>query len=334
MRRPVLMSHAKPDGDAMGSLLAMHSLLSAKGIAATALCFEPVPDRYQFMAGAKGTAVGDAAQAAGVLSQADGVIIMDTCTYSQLEPVADWLRTTRLPRFVIDHHLTRDPITDRMLVDTSASATCAMIYELARFAEWPMDPPTAACLFVGIATDTGWFRHSNTDDRALAAAAELTALGVRPHELYEALYLKESAGRVRLLGEALGTLELLAGNQLAIMTLSRDAFRRADATAADTEDIVNEPLRIASVVVSILLVEQDDGVTRVNFRSKAPGSNSHRPDVDVSAIARQFGGGGHHRAAGARSRLSVRDAREMAEAVVAKCFQCEPGPANQTNQQP
>src|SRR5206468_3386868 len=162
--------------------------------------------------------------------------------------------------------------------------------------------PAPDALFVGIATDTGWFRHSNTDGRALAAAAELAAGGVKPHQLFEALYQHDSAGRVRLLGAAIETLEV-HGGMLAIMALDSHAFSRCGASLSNTEDVVNEPLRIESVMVSILFVEQPDGVVRMNFRSKPPylseGPTSR--DIDVAAIAATFGGGGHRRAAGARS---------------------------------
>ena len=157
-----------------------------------------------------------------------------------------------------------------------------------------------------MAMDTGWFRHSNTDHRVLAAAADLVACGVRPHELYESLFLRESAARVRLQSAAIATMELLAADRVAVMTLTRRAIADAGATVADTEDIVNEPLRIASVVVSVLLVEHDDGVVRASFRSKPPleapagSTQTAQPDIDVAALAQFFGGGGHRRASGAR----------------------------------
>lgn len=306
----MLISHAKPDGDAIGSLLALRGLLRARGIQATTLLFENLPTRYHFLADPKDFAVGDANQAAGVLGQADGVVIVDTCSYSQLEPVAEWLKKTPLPRLVIDHHGTRDPLTENLLVDETAAATCLIIHELAAAAGWTVDAATASSLFVGLSTDTGWFRHSNTDARALHAAADLLSRGVKAYELFESLYQQDSASRVRLLAEALHTLELHSGGRVVLMTLDRESFQRAQATPADTEDVVNEPLRIASVVVSVLLVEQTDGQVRINFRSKGPDPLGNRPNVDVAAIAKEFGGGGHRHAAGARSKESLQAVRE------------------------
>lgn len=303
-KQPVLISHAKPDGDAIGSLLATRSLLAAQGLQPTALLFEALPSRYAFLANSN-FEIGDENQAAPVLSHADAVVILDTCSYSQLEPVAGWLKNSTLPILVIDHHGTRDPITSQMLIDESAAATCLIIYELALSAGWIIDQKTALAMFVGISTDTGWFRHSNTDARAIHAAADLLTRGVKAHEVYEALYHQDSPARVRLLAEALSTLQIHAAGRLAIMTLPRSAFDRAHATSVDTEDIVNEPLRIASAIVSVLLVEQPDGQIRLNFRSKAPDAAGARPLIDVAAIAGQFGGGGHRHAAGARVRENL-----------------------------
>jgi phosphoesterase RecJ-like protein len=106
------------------------------------------------------------------------------------------------------------------------------------------------------------------------------------------------------------SLELHADDRVVVMSLTPESFARAQATPADTEDIVNEPLRIASVVVSVLLVDQGDGVIRINFRSKAPDPLGVRPNVDVAAIAKEFGGGGHRHAAGARSKDSLYCVRE------------------------
>jgi len=310
-KRPVLISHAKPDGDAIGSLLAMRALLHARGIQATPLLFEPLPARYEGLAQGQSFAVGDATKAGNVLSFADAAVILDTCSYSQLEPVAEWLKKTTLPKLVIDHHSTRDAITQNLLIDETAAATCLIIYELAQSSGWTIDAAATSSLFVGISTDTGWFRHSNTDVRALHAAGNLLERGVKAYQVYETLYLNDSAGRVRLLSEALKTLQLHCSDQLAMMTLPSDAFSSAGATPADTEDIVNEPLRIASVVVSVLLVEQEDGVVRINFRSKAPEPKGQRPDVDVASIAKEFGGGGHRNAAGARSKEPLNSMQEL-----------------------
>lgn len=295
-RRVVLFSHEKPDGDAIGSLVAMRATLRQLGVVADAVLFDPLPERYAFFRENAAIPVFGKEFSATQLGDYDAAMILDTCSYSQLRPIADWLRRASVPTLVVDHHATRDAIGTMTLIEESAAAACLVLYDWFRTVGWPLDPETARALFVGIATDTGWFRHSNTDDRVLAVCADLVTRGVAPNPIYQALFQRESAARVRLLGAALGSLELRAGNRLAVMTIEPSTFAACGATPADTEDLVNEPLRIGSVLVSILFVDHGDGTIRVNFRSKA----GEQPDVDVSALAGGFGGGGHRRAAGAK----------------------------------
>ena len=329
-QRPLLVSHVKPDGDALGSLMAMRLWLRSgradgrSGAEPTVLLYDQVPSRYDSLIGGSGVAILGNDFTESDLNRVDGVIVLDTCAYSQLDPIAEWLRTSKQPKLVVDHHVTRDELADLYLIDESAAATSLILLDWARAVGWPIEPRIAEALLVGIATDTGWFHHSNTDARALAAASELTACGAHLYQLYEHLYQCESPGRLRLLAAALDSMELLAGDRLAVLTLPSAVFKRTGATREETEGIINEPLRIGSVVVSVLLVEQEDGTVRASFRSRAghppqvpggaqtcgqddrlaaggtPDTSWGEPDIDVAAIAQSFGGGGHRRAAGAR----------------------------------
>lgn len=307
-RRPLLITHSRPDGDALGSMAAMRVLLQSQGITATPLLFEPVPPHYAVFRRFEPMPIFSSELSERNLKEFDGVIILDTCTYSQLLPLADWLRASGLAKLAVDHHRSRDDLADLYLIDESAAANCLILYEWANALGWPIAVQTAEALLIGIATDTGWFRHSNTDQRALAAAAELTSRGARPYELFHELYQRDSAARVRLLGAALSGLELVNDGQLAVMTLPSGVFKDIGATLDDTEDVINEPLRITSVVVSVLLVEQADGIIRASFRSKPPLAPGDA-DIDMSVLAQSFGGGGHSRAAGARVKSSLADAR-------------------------
>ncbi len=305
-RRPILVTHEKPDGDALGSLSAMSALLRARGAQPDAVLFDPIPDRYDLFRASNRLVVLGRDRALTDLARCDGVIILDTCSYNQLRPIADWLRLAPQPKLAVDHHITRDDLAQHYVVDESAAATCLILFDWAIHAGWTMDMETARALFVGLATDTGWFHHSNTDARSFNAAADLVKRGARPHLLHEALYQRDSAARVRLLGVALETLELLINGQLAVMTLDGAAFAAAMATPADTEDIVNEPLRIGTVKVCVLLVDSGDGVIRVSLRSRATEGGR---DVDVAAVAQSLGGGGHRNAAGVKIADSITSAR-------------------------
>lgn len=298
-RRPLLLTHTKPDGDAVGSLTAMTMLLAGRGLDPVSVVFDPIPERYTFLTESVSPDRFDAASWERCVDHVDGVLVLDTCSYSQLEPVAPWLRSTTLPKIVVDHHATRDDLGARTLVDETAAATCLLLEEWREAARWPITTAIAEALFVGIATDTGWFQHSNTDSRTLASAVNLTTAGAIPHAVYERLFHQESPARFRLRAAATGRVELSAGGRLAILTLPSSVFADCGATLADTEDLVNEPLRIGSVVVSAMLVEQDGGIIRVGLRSKDP-VTADLPDIDVSDIAASLGGGGHRRAAGVR----------------------------------
>lgn len=305
----LLVTHSKPDGDAISSLISLQSMLMTAGIKAQPLVFDPIPERYDFLVNENPIPrLGQELQTED-LNTFDGVVVLDTCSYGQIAPISDWYRSTDITKIVVDHHMTRDAEADVFLIDEKAAATCLIIYEWAKEAHWPIDEKIATALYVGISTDTGWFRHSNTDQRVMRAAGELIELGVRPYELYEKLFQKESSARFRLRAAAVSRMELLSTDQLAMMMIPADTFVQCNATLADTEDLVNEPLRISSVIVSVMLVEHDDGMIRAGFRSKPP-QNEQSPDIDVAAIAQHFGGGGHRRAAGARFNDPMQEVKE------------------------
>ncbi|RME37828.1 MAG: hypothetical protein D6788_08640 [Planctomycetota bacterium] len=279
-RTPVLLTHERPDGDALGALAAMRSVLRELGADPTPVLFDELPPRYDLFhrdpslfVVCKGRAAWDA------LEGIDGALILDTCTWNQLAPAADWLRSLDVPKLAVDHHATRDDLADRYLIDETAPAACWILYEWIRAVDWPLPPAAAEALFVGLAMDTGWFHHSNTDARALTAAAELAGMGVKPNRLYGLLFQNEPASRVRLLGAALESLELHADGRIAVMSLTARRMREVGADATQTEDIVNEPLRIGTVAVSVLLVEHDDCI-RISFRSKAPEAARTAPPGD------------------------------------------------------
>ena len=307
-RRPLLLSHTKPDGDALGSLTALAGVLRAQGADPLALLYDALPNRYALATTYHALPVLGREVNEAELASVDGVVLLDTCSYAQLSPMADWLQSATVPKLAVDHHLTRDPIVDYSLVDESAAATCLILYDWFRAVDWAISPAVRDSLVIGIATDTGWFRHPNTDERVFAAMLDLTRRGAQAAELFHQLYHRDSLARLRLRTVALASLELYLDDRLAVLTVTPETMQRVGAEASDTEEIINEPLRVGSVVVSVLLVAREDGQIRVSFRSKEPLTPGD-PDVDVAAVAAGFGGGGHRRAAGARLTGTIHEAR-------------------------
>lgn len=314
-RRPLLLSHQRPDGDALGSLAGLAGWLRAEGAAPTILLFDPFPARYGFLRGDHAWANWADTDADAVRAGADSIIIVDTCALAQLEPAVEYLRAA--PRtLVIDHHATRDPIGvrpgDQTLFDETAGACALLIAELAQAAGRPPAPAEATALFTGIATDTGWFRFSNTDARLLRMAAELVAAGATPQAIAGVIYQREPAAKLRLIARMLQSLALHADGRLVTLHLRLADFAAAGADPGMTEDLVNEATRVDGCDTTILFIETEEGGVRVNFRS--------RERLDVAALASRFGGGGHARAAGARphgawDNVVPRITREAAEAL-------------------
>ena len=292
--RLLVVTHARPDGDALGSMAALCGAARSAGKQTAALVPSEVPARYDFLlADCRPAPAERFAELAG---WADAVIIVDTCAFAQLDGLDDALAQARGKIVVIDHHATTDDIGAVRWLDASAAAAGVMIGELLDALGWPVDLKTAEALLTAMTTDTGWFRFSNTDGRCLRAAARLFDAGVECDKLYRRLFQADRPERMKLLSRALASLELPAAGAIATMKLRLADFAETGARQDETENIVNEPLRMGCVEVSMLLVQTPDNggrCVRVSLRS--------RGGVDIAAIARRFGGGGHVRAAGLRA---------------------------------
>lgn len=322
-KRIALFSHARPDGDALGSIGALQRTLNATGKTATAFVYEAPPARYGFLGISPDLQLWTDDAASRAQDNFDGLCILDTCSWKQLEPVEPFLRSTALPRAVIDHHATHDDITGQSAdvtyaIAASAASTCQLVAKLCEIMRWPIDATAGEALLAGMTTDTGWFRFSNTDADALRAAATVLDTGVRPDVLYARLYETRTAARLRLKLRVFATLELHADDALATQSLTRKMLDESGAVRSDSEDLVNEPMETQSVCVSLLFSDIDNGRVRVNFRSKSPEVCGR--DVDVSALAKQFDGGGHHRAAGAWLEGSIGQVRDIVIPAVIKAL--------------
>jgi bifunctional oligoribonuclease and PAP phosphatase NrnA len=319
----LITTHVRPDGDAVGCVAALKRLIGLSAQRAGRSCnvqmlfLSYIPENYQFLLSEPpwilGTDIKPEQIEQGELDSFDLIVILDTSAPRQLPDLDTYLKRREKPILVIDHHLAGDDLGTCQLINTDAAATGEIIFDLAQHANWPIDKNIAAALFAAISTDTGWFRFSNTTAHTYEITSQLVTAGANPALLYRNLLESYPPERVRLLTLALDSLELLCGNRLAVMNITKEMLAQSGADRTLIENIVNEPQQIASVVVSVLLVERDDGTTRASLRSLDP--------VDVSAIARQYGGGGHAQAAGVTLDVPIPQARQKLIEAIAKALE-------------
>ncbi|MFP4356681.1 MAG: DHH family phosphoesterase, partial [Phycisphaerae bacterium] len=290
----LLVTHIHPDGDGLGAMIALSNAASQRGKTVQLYLPEGAPERYAFLIEGR-SCIGDD-QLAEAAAVAEAIVVLDTSSQSQLEAAWPVLQKHAERTVVIDHHLGSGPIGQVGWVDTAACSVGLMVQELLEQLAWPICEDSARALAVAIASDTGWMRFENTDARCLRALARLLDIGVRPDQLYSRLFQADRPQRLALQARALESIELHAEEKIGTMQLLAADFEKTGARSDETENLVNELLRVPQVEVAIMLIE-NGGNIRVNLRS--------RGSVDVSAIARKFGGGGHARAAGLRNQTPL-----------------------------
>jgi bifunctional oligoribonuclease and PAP phosphatase NrnA len=330
LRRVVVLTHVKPDGDAAGSTLAVTRALNLRhaatgGIvpetgfpAATPWYWGPLPDWMGAIAGTTEYRLIDEQNRAehDPAPEPEGILILDTGAWSQLHEVREWLLERRDRAAILDHHQQGDPdVALRRLIITTAAAVCEPAAELCRLVlgvpriqDLPRE--VADPLYLGLCTDTGWFRHSNVTPGVLRLAADLLETGVDHSLLLETVEQQDRLSRVRLMTRALQSLEMHDNERVAIRTLRLSDFRDARAAPIDSGGFAEVVLNVGSVDVCAVLTEayvnNAGNITKVSLRSKnRPGS------PDVNQVARKLGGGGHVRAAGAKVSADVETTRRM-----------------------
>jgi phosphoesterase RecJ-like protein len=290
-RRFVLSSHVRPDADALGSELGLAAILEAMGKEVRIVNPSAIPQTLQFLdPTGRILKIGDTIKPEAV-SETDVHIVVDTSSWAQLQDVGQVFRKTPARKVVIDHHASSEDLGAVEFKDVQAEATGVLILELADALDLTIPPSVAMPLFCAVATDTGWFRFASTRASTMRVAARLIDLGARPDVLYRQLYEQYSLGRLRLAGIVLSRVTLDCDGRMAYTWVEAADFGRSGARPVDTEDLVNECLKIAGTQCAFIAVEQLNKSVKISFRS--------RTGVDVAAVAEQFGGGGHKQAAGA-----------------------------------
>lgn len=311
-KRVLVTTHVRPDGDALGTVAATILGLRKMGIDAEALLLSHLPRKYAFVFDENQITHHDAEKGwptAISLDRFDALLVMDTGTWSQLPGLQERVQDWSVPKLVVDHHLTQESWADVKLVVTEAAAAGEIAAELMDTWGIDFDRPIAAALFLAVASDTGWFQFSNTRPYTLRLAARLIEHGVDTDSMYQHLYQNERAERVTLQTRAQQSLELLLDGRLAVMRVAKSDFEQTGAKVSDTENLINVPLQVRTVQVSLLFVEPTEpGPIRVSLRSKG--------QVDVARFAEQFGGGGHARAAGLKLTGPLQDVHDRVVAAM------------------
>ena len=272
-----VVSHERPDGDAVGSALAAALSLCLSGKVAEAVLSDGLPGRYRFLPGA-------ASVRRELPAGVDLVVAVDCSSLDRLGPPAG-----DLPVINIDHHATNTLFGEINLIDPQASATAELLFDLAPHLRLPIDADVATNLLAGIVTDTIGFRTASTTPHVLQVAADLMTRGAALTEVYDRALNQHSLAALRYWSHGLGRLEADGGLVWCALTL--DDRRLAEYRGNDDADLINMLATIDGARVSLILVEQSDGRTKVSWRC--------REGFNVARLAEQFGGGGHDLAAGA-----------------------------------
>lgn len=300
-QRFIISSHVRPDADAIGSELGLKAILESLGKDVRIINPSATSPHLQFLDPDNAILKIRTDISIDAACDTDVHLIVDTSARGQLLDLCKVLDKTQAKKVVIDHHVGGDDLKALELRDTSAAAAGVLVTEFAEFLGVELEPLAATHLYAAIATDTGWFRFSNTDARTLNTAARLIDRGVRPDLLYRELYEHSSLARLKLHGIILSRVTVVADGRLGYTQVYLKDFAETGAHPADTEDIVNHCLTVDGVRVAFILVEQQNKQVKCSFRSRSD-------DVDVAAIASQFGGGGHVKAAGAMLNGEMPDA--------------------------
>ncbi|MBG85022.1 MAG: hypothetical protein CMJ40_10830 [Phycisphaerae bacterium] len=313
-KRIVVTTHAKPDGDAMGSVLAFKRALEPR-IEVDILLMGPVTASMRAVAGE--TPWLNAEQQMPPSGE-DLVLMVDTGAFSQVSLIDEWLRERHDHVIVIDHHASGDDTGAFRYVDPTAASATMLVLQVLDAMDIEIQggqASVAEALFCGLATDTGWFRHSNADARAFSVASRLLELDIDRDGLFRSIEETARPSRIALQAIAMNSLEYVLGGRGSIMQLGPEDFQRTSANSGELAGTVNIPMVIMEVEFSILLYSETGLETKASFRSKPP-RHQGGPFVNVSELAGRLGGGGHVHASGARIAGGLEEARQKIQAVI------------------
>ena len=303
-KKIALLAHKNPDGDTVGAVMAMYHYLEPKGHKVSAIVPNEYPTFYSWMPGIEKMLIFDknAKEIKKILAEADLIICLDFNATHRVGNMGKLVAEAKAVKVIIDHHPQPSDEFDYYFSETETSSTGELVYEfIAGLNDTrSITKDIAVCLYTCIMTDTGSFSFSCNKKRTYEITGELIARGVQPDLIHKLVYDTFTENRLRLLGYALSE-RLLVWESLhtAVISLNRDDLDRFDYQVGDTEGLVNYPLSMEKINLSVLITEKDNAL-RLSFRSKG--------DFSVNLLARKhFDGGGHKNAAGGNSRLTMKE---------------------------
>ena len=298
----VLTSHRNPDGDAIGSTLAMYHYLMRNGHSVRMVFPSDYPVIFSYMKAVDEVIIYDSEpeQTESVLKRAQLVFALDYNSLERIDKVGEIISELKVPLAMIDHHLYPDGFADYSLSRPEASSTCELVYDFIRMMDDldQIDQQIGECLFTGILTDTGSFKYA-TSPRLFRIVADLLEKGVDDYKLQDLIFNSMAEKQLALLGHCLANrMEILEEYKTGIITLNRKDYERFDIQRGDTEGIVNFLLKIKNVKIAAFITEQPT-IVKISLRSKG--------DISVQEIAQKhFKGGGHKNASGGSSYKGLR----------------------------
>ncbi len=309
----VITCHVTPDGDAVGSSLALWHLLTSMGKRATVVTPDDLPKNLSVLPGTASIVVNQRQEhkAADAFSRAGLVCCLDFNALMRVERVAPLVKAATCPKVLIDHHLGPEDFATLTISRPASSSTCYLLYSLIVAMGWAdrISLPVAECVYAGMMTDTGNFSYNSNDYGLYLAVANLVARGVDKDRLYSQIVNSSSINRLRLNGYALAEkMKVYPAHRAALISLTRAELNRYHYERGDTESLVNRPLSAPDVVYSVFLREEE-GYVKVSTRSKG--------DFPVNKLCENhFGGGGHKNAAGGEFRGTMTRAIELFESIL------------------
>jgi bifunctional oligoribonuclease and PAP phosphatase NrnA len=290
--RFVLTTHVNPDGDGLGTEIALALYIQKLGKRAAILNCSATPENYLFLTKLFPIVQFDTSIHSRMMEEAEVIIVLDTNHPDRIGSMKPALLSSNAVKVCIDHHLEPGDFADLYILDETSTSTGEIVYRLMNFLmHLSIDHETAIALYTAIMTDTGSFRYPKTDSETHKIVAQLLQLGADPVAIYEHVYERGTLNRMRLLGLALANMRTLHQGKIAYMVISHDMFASTLTTEVDTEAFVPYTLTIDGVQIGLMFSEFN-GMVKVSFRSKG--------DIWINVLAKEFGGNGHKNAAGAR----------------------------------